>query len=47
MLLYLAAEFDVHNSDNIVNCNQPDTEDAIAYGNHDGETVAMVESPTG
>lgn len=47
MLLSLAAEFDVYNSDNIVNCDQPDTEDAAAYENHDGEAVAMIESPTG
>ncbi|ONK79127.1 uncharacterized protein A4U43_C01F3210 [Asparagus officinalis] len=42
-----ASEFDVYNSDNIVNCDQPDADDAVAYESHDGEAVAMIESPTG
>ncbi|KAH7651540.1 TRAF-like protein [Dioscorea alata] len=43
-----AAEFSVYNSEQIVNCDQPDTEDAGAYENHDGEAVAMIEeSPSG
>ncbi|ONK58338.1 uncharacterized protein A4U43_C09F11180 [Asparagus officinalis] len=32
--------------DNIVNCDQPDVDDTVAYESHDGEAVAMIESPT-
>ncbi|KAJ0986230.1 hypothetical protein J5N97_004586 [Dioscorea zingiberensis] len=43
-----AAEFSVYNSEQIVNCDQPDTEDAGTYENHDGEAVAMIEeTPSG
>ncbi|XP_020272138.1 BTB/POZ domain-containing protein POB1-like [Asparagus officinalis] len=33
--------------DNIVNCDQPDANDAVAYESHDGEAVAKIESPAG
>ncbi|KAI0496411.1 hypothetical protein KFK09_022727 [Dendrobium nobile] len=43
-----AVEFAVYNSDNILDCNQPDTEDTVAYESNDGEAIAMIEeSPSG
>ncbi|KAF8379644.1 hypothetical protein HHK36_029087 [Tetracentron sinense] len=38
-----AASFAVYRDEQILNCNQPDTEDVVAYENQDEEVVAMIE----
>ncbi|XP_077212635.1 BTB/POZ domain-containing protein POB1-like isoform X1 [Tasmannia lanceolata] len=43
-----AAELALYREEHILNCNQPDTEDGVAYENQDEEAVAMIEeSPSG
>uniref|UniRef100_A0A1D1YW79 BTB/POZ domain-containing protein POB1 n=1 Tax=Anthurium amnicola TaxID=1678845 RepID=A0A1D1YW79_9ARAE len=34
-------------SDQILNLNQPDLDEGVAYENHEGDAVAMIESPSG
>eukprot|EP00262_Sarcandra_glabra_P002690 TRINITY_DN13097_c0_g2_i1.p1 TRINITY_DN13097_c0_g2~~TRINITY_DN13097_c0_g2_i1.p1 ORF type:complete len:566 (+),score=69.87 TRINITY_DN13097_c0_g2_i1:98-1795(+) len=44
----IAAELPVIREEEILNCNQPDSLDALAYENQDEEVVAMIEeSPSG
>ncbi|PKA56290.1 BTB/POZ domain-containing protein POB1 [Apostasia shenzhenica] len=44
----VVAEFAPYSSEDILDCNEPDTEDVLAYVNNDEEDVAMIEeSPSG
>ncbi|KAF8380118.1 hypothetical protein HHK36_027590 [Tetracentron sinense] len=46
--LFSAADFAVDQEEQVLNCNQPDTDDGIAYENEDEEAEAMIEeSPSG
>ena len=39
----MAAESAKCQPEHILNCDQPDTEDCVAYENNDEEVVAMIE----
>ncbi|KAJ9148018.1 hypothetical protein P3X46_030117 [Hevea brasiliensis] len=40
-----AAEVVGQSEEQVINCNMPDTEDAVAYENQDEEPMAMIEEP--
>lgn len=44
----LAVDFLVNFGEQMLNCNMPDTEDGVSYGNEDEEDMAMIEElPSG
>lgn len=43
IFMALAVEIIGQHEEHILNCNMPDTEDAVAYENQDEEAVAMIE----
>ncbi|KAF8412162.1 hypothetical protein HHK36_000120 [Tetracentron sinense] len=41
--LFSAADFAIYQEEQVVNCNQPDIDDGVAYENQDEEAEAMIE----